>query len=122
MKLFYLKRDDGPIELYATIKRLKGEKESKIEVTLNEKIFTRFVRSEPSRMKEASDTHVDEGIKDILYSTPHELETDEKIAKQEKIVKEGIDKVYPNMLLSTGYQTGSRKGSYLTRGDECDLG
>ena len=48
MEIFYLKRDDGPIELYASIKRWKWEKESAIEVTLNEKIFTRLFRCEPS--------------------------------------------------------------------------
>ena len=78
MEILDLKRDDGPIELYASIKRWKWGKESTIEVTLNEKIFTRLVRSEPFKKKEANDAFIAEGIKDKSYFTPHELETDEK--------------------------------------------
>ena len=78
MEIFYLKRDDGPIELYASIKRWKWEKVSTIEVTLNEKIFTRLFKCEPFKKKEAKDAFIAEGIKDKSYFTPHEFETDEK--------------------------------------------
>ena len=99
MEIFYLKRDDGPIELYASIKRWKWGKESTIEVTLNEKIFTRLVRSEPFKKKEANDAFIAEGIKDKSYFTPQRIGNRRKIAEREKMVKEGIDKVYTNMLL-----------------------
>ena len=93
MEIFYLKRDSEPTGLYASIKRWKGEKESKIEVILNEKILTRLVTNEPPKKKKASDV-VAEGIKEKSNSTPHEA--NEKVAEQE--IPEGIDKVYANML------------------------
>ena len=87
MEIFNLKPEDEHIDLYASINRWKGEKESKIEVTLNEKILTWLIRNEPPTKKEASDAFIDEGIKDKSISTPYELETDEKIAEQEKMVR-----------------------------------
>ena len=80
MKIFCLQRDDKPIGLYATNKRWKGEKESKIEVTLNEKILTRLVNDEPPKKKTTDEEfidHVNEEIKGKSHSTPDEFESEE---------------------------------------------
>ena len=90
MEIFCLQRDDEPVGLYATIKRWKREKESKIEVTLNEKVLTQLVSDEPSKKKNADQEfseHVNEEIKCKSHSTPDELESEEKTTDQKKIDK-----------------------------------
>ena len=106
MEIFCLQRDDEPVGLYATIKRWKGEKESKIEVTLNEKLLTRLVSDEPSKKKNADEEvieHVNEEINSKSHSTPDELESEEKTTDQKK-----IDKAYANLLFQDMMQKSSQ--------------
>ena len=106
MEIFCLQRDDEPIGLYATIKRWKKDKESKVFITINERILAQLVSDEPQKKKNTDEEfieHVNEEIKSKSHSTPGGLESEEKTTDQNK-----IDKAYANLLFQEMMQKSSQ--------------